>query len=1501
MTCVLSYLWVVYLVAVNNVIGDAWIEIHGKTDKLKKDIEDAFKLSPASQKKMQENLQKSVDTAFRKLDMQKYLDMDFDVKAKLDSDQLVEELLALETLLSELSTVHIKVKVDDSALDELQSLMNIVNETKTIKIVADSAEAAAEIKKTAQKTTAEIEPEVASGPKKLTQLELAILTRDRIVNVRTMIDKNVPAQFIKAFTGYRLTQEALEIGFDVLLNLDRMVPKIALITGGAGYLSGVLVNLLGDVSGVLRDVIRILPAVIPIPGILLGFSLGLGGLIAALKDFGKVLPGVGKEFKDLQDIISSSFWEEAKVPIKDFIDTLMPQLKESYKATGTELGNLFANLSESMKRTLLTAPEGGRSALQFIFEKLNESIRISSEYTDEFSSVLTQLGVIGAQYLPRLSKWMGELITKFDTWLKTADLTGMIDNALVQLGYFGDAVVSLYGIFRGLGTAAEQGGSASLKSFSESLERVRQQVESPGFQTALANLFRSANDMMKEIAERSGPAVKAFFVELGENLQYTFDTLGPALGDFIREFSEAFSTPKFSASFREFIDGVATGIQGFSGSLGGIADGVGEFLEIIGTAVENLLPLLGEILVIINEWTEVFSGAIEFLIETLGKIDPMVIVVITAIVKLTLAGTNLVISLNAIKQAITGLTSGRFLAGFFNTSGQAAVTAAAGTSKFSTALVALQRAFLPLAAVAAIGSLIKWGSTLSVTVPQTEDLARSLVNVEGPSGRASKALKDLFSPTQNLGGALTTTSSMYSQFATGVEGADFSPAKKEIETISDAIDAFGETAAQATSDSFVDKINNFFSGTDKVFEEQAAAMDSAWASMVEGGNMEAAKQQYEMFMQSAKESGADIDVLREKFPQFDAAIAANTDELGRNKDALDKVITSYEKSQKAFIDNIDATIGLNNARKDFDEVLKNEAAGWDLTTESTQRKWAALKEVGEETSKAVLSEMDLINATDTSVTSFLNQQNALYESAKAAGMGEEQARDFTQAMLDIPRETIVEFLARDNVKDTTIEVGNALLEIDGKTGTVFYNSNIIDFETARNTILGTLSERLQQEIQFNTVNADGQPMSAVEQVEEMKRVFTANNIEIPAGIDQYPAEQQMAILLASIDENETEIKVGANTESAGLEIGTVLEVDGQQITIDANTEISQAMDGIVTIQQAGQEPIQFNAETGQLITEVDAAKQEITTPAEITMGLNTDQAYLKYAAMKADIRGDVATIDVDANTNTAYLKYAAMKADIRGDVATLNISANIGTADGVVAAFKSGLGAPPGYVTISAKITQAEALLSSLKAKINTTEKITIDAITDPATKKLSTLKTDAAKAVSFTVNAYTDTAVSKINTMNSKIVDRYITVYVREVRQNADGNIFPSVKAFANGGFENHIAQISRPMSIGRLWAEPETGGEAYIPLAMSKRSRSLDILEEVARIFGYMIAPKGKSFADGGIYSSSRNTSPENVNAQYNVYVTIDPKDLRGIRDIEEFVTMLNVKQRQLTGKTR
>jgi len=98
-------------------------------------------------------------------------------------------------------------------------------------------------------------------------------------------------------------------------------------------------------------------------------------------------------------------------------------------------------------------------------------------------------------------------------------------------------------------------------------------------------------------------------------------------------------------------------------------------------------------------------------------------------------------------------------------------------------------------------------------------------------------------------------------------------------------------------------------------------------------------------------------------------------------------------------------------------------------------------------------------------------------------------------------------------------------------------------------------------------------------------------------------------------------------------------------------------------------------------------------------------------------------------------------------------------------------------------------------------------------------------------------------NLPSTKSIDIYLNTHraaakVSDIAQSrsANGNIF---QAFANGG-ENHVAQIA-PAGSMRLWAEPETGGEGYIPLAIGKRRRSESLMAQIAGMFGGMyMSPK-------------------------------------------------------------
>ncbi|QMU19355.1 phage tail tape measure protein [Gordonia rubripertincta] len=88
-----------------------------------------------------------------------------------------------------------------------------------------------------------------------------------------------------------------------------------------------------------------------------------------------------------------------------------------------------------------------------------------------------------------------------------------------------------------------------------------------------------------------------------------------------------------------------------------------------------------------------------------------------------------------------------------------------------------------------------------------------------------------------------------------------------------------------------------------------------------------------------------------------------------------------------------------------------------------------------------------------------------------------------------------------------------------------------------------------------------------------------------------------------------------------------------------------------------------------------------------------------------------------------------------------------------------------------------------------------------------------------------------------------------------ADGAI---VTAYAQGGIRDledyanarGLKAIQKPTRAdifagrgeGTIFAEQETGGEAYLPLAPSKRGRSTDILATVAKMFGFDLIPSGQ-----------------------------------------------------------
>jgi hypothetical protein len=123
-----------------------------------------------------------------------------------------------------------------------------------------------------------------------------------------------------------------------------------------------------------------------------------------------------------------------------------------------------------------------------------------------------------------------------------------------------------------------------------------------------------------------------------------------------------------------------------------------------------------------------------------------------------------------------------------------------------------------------------------------------------------------------------------------------------------------------------------------------------------------------------------------------------------------------------------------------------------------------------------------------------------------------------------------------------------------------------------------------------------------------------------------------------------------------------------------------------------------------------------------------------------------------------------------------------------------------------------------------------------------------------------------------------------------ADGGV---VERYASGGIrsEQHDAQMARA-GAWRVWAEPETGGESYIPHAPSKRARSVEVLRKTNEILGSPMQERGAGGAvavasGGGTYFQFGPGS-----------IVLDASRIKSVQDLLALFATIQTTARQFGG---
>jgi hypothetical protein len=400
--------------------------------------------------------------------------------------------------------------------------------------------------------------------------------------------------------------------------------------------------------------------------------------------------------------------------------------------------------------------------------------------------------------------------------------------------------------------------------------------------------------------------------------------------------------------------------------------------------------------------------------------------------------------------------------------------------------------------------------------------------------------------------------------------------------------------------------------------------------------------------------------------------------------------------------------------------------------------------------------------------------------------------------------------------------------------------------------------------------ASGHADLAAEQFASVKEALRLEGVDAAAIKDMFP-EYQAALALLAAEQKITAASMGVFGDQA---LATQKKLDAQKTSADglrqsivALNEVNRsALGGMIGFEQAIDDAAKAAAENagaltmskGALNLNSEEARKAATALTEL--GAKTDEA----AAAARESGAPWSTVQGIYARGTAELIKTGQAMGLTKAQAT-QLAASI-------------LDIPTSKTTkIEMQREDAIAGLDAVIEKIRATpgaKTVTVGALTAGAITMLERVgfKTKTLPDGRVQVTALTGNALSNIGAVQAArdgLQDRTITIttqyvikgkpggvpsgtyYGSTAGRSADGNIYAParpapVRAYADGGMEQHVAQIAQPTF--RMWAEPETGGEAYIPLAASKRPRSRAIAEETVRRLGGDPA-QIEWHADGGV----------------------------------------------------
>lgn len=948
----------------------------------------------------------------------------------------------------------------------------------------------------------------------MARLKLLWLTRPRVVHVGTVFeDTGKIAQTLAAISGVRSLDKTVNVLRTLAMNLDIVSVKAVAAYGGLGALTGLL---LGGTAGVVNfgaGLAKASKAAIGLPAVLTSAALGVGTLIAAVKDAPKVLEDVGRQFKHLQDQISTRFWVQAQDSIRRLVDDSMPELERGFGRVATELGRVTAALVQVVHDSYTSGK------MRVMFDATADAIARSKEGLRGFTDGLIQMGTTGAPYVVQLADWFTTLGKRFNTFMRNAaangDLTRWLNQGVQGLKDMGNVVKNIATAFAGLYKATSNAG-VGMAGLVTQTKQFSDMVNKPSFHSRLSTMLEGARkgaDGLKKGLVDIGSALGAMAPQVSSWLETAgrqMGKLGSALAQMLRDPSIQSGLAGLQAGFVSFTNSIASLMTGTTSAFGALLNAVGRVSSSVGGVLSGALiavtPALTTILQAVAALpAPLLAASAGFLaLNKALKLDAFA--GLGAIVKQF--GADVKAAMSTASQAwqagLTPLTTMQVgLAGLGNAA--------------RTAGLALKAAFIsnaPMLAVTALATAIGFFAQKSAESRQRSDeFAQSLDKV---TGAATKATESTVAQRLEEQGLITA----YQQLGGNVSD------------LTQAI--IGKADAQ-------ERVN-------KVFQDWAWVakhMDSIDAEVAEGATD--VKEKFDAFSQTAEAAGLSVFdmttqavVAKGKIDDLSKEMADGVAKTKRLSAATSDANTEYERAQQAMdaardaLDKymnqqraaVDAQFAARQSTRDYADALDQFNTTMTDTGATARQQEEALDDLAQAGYRMVEANRNNGASHDELRASMDSVRQSVVNAATQFGYSTQQAEAYADSLGLIPDSAIT--TAKLDTEEALKELDGFVLSVDSSQGTVTINGQSIP----ANLTLGELIGNINTSDGTVTMNGDKYPASMtlnklVASVNSSKGTITINGRD-------YPAQGVMNAIVQKIQTRDPAIKIYAQDNTGGV-------------------------------------------------------------------------------------------------------------------------------------------------------------------------------------------------------------------------------------------------------------------------------------------------------------------------------------------------------------------------------